>query len=433
MKRVLIVDDFAESRTLVKTVLQHPDRQILEAPDGVEALKVLAEHDIDLVLTDGQMPRMDGLELMQTASERFPSVRFIVVSGSPVTPELRAMGPLRIFSKPFGAVSLKETVDNVLGNGKVSPAAEEEGDQETDEFPSGVAAERLLARTTRELRQAREEVEQTRAQLIHSEKMTSLGQLAAGVAHEVNNPIGFIMCNLGSLAEYAEAILEVLGSYRELEALVRESGDSAYSEALDRIGRVSEKGDVEYVLTDLAPLIDECREGTRRVKDIVHGLKSFARQDAAEMEEIDLNAGLEETLKLTWNMLKYKCAVKKELAADLPKVRCHPGQLYQVVMNLLINAAEAIPKRGEVRISSRLEEGSMVAVEVADTGEGITPENLDKLFTPFFTTKPMGKGTGLGLAIARRIVEDHKGTLTVESEVGKGSVFTVRLPVGASS
>ena len=150
------------------------------------------------------------------------------------------------------------------------------------------------------------------------------------------------------------------------------------------------------------------------------------------MEEVDLNAGLEETLKLTWNMLKYKCAVKKELA-DLPKVRCHPGQLYQVVMNLLINAAEAIPKRGEVRISTRLEEGSIVVVEVADTGEGITPENLDKLFTPFFTTKPMGKGTGLGLAIARRIVEDHKGTLTVESEVGKGSVFTVRLPVGTSS
>ena len=275
MKRVLIVDDFDISRTLVKTVVEHPDRQILEAPDGVEALKVLAEHDVDLVLTDGQMPRMDGFELMQTAGERFPSVPFIVVSGSPVTPELRALGPLRIFSKPFVEASLKETVDNVLGNEKVSPAAEEEGDQETDEFPSGVAAERLLARTKRELREAREEVEQTRAQLIHSEKMTSLGQLAAGVAHEVNNPIGFIMCNLGSLAEYAEAFLDVLGAYRELEGLVRESGDPAYSEALDQIGRVSEKGDVEYVQTDLVPLIDECREGTRRVKDIVHGLEKL--------------------------------------------------------------------------------------------------------------------------------------------------------------
>ena len=114
MKRVLIVDDFDISRTLVKTVVEHPDRQILEAPDGVEALKVLAEHDVDLVLTDGQMPRMDGFELMQTAGERFPSVPFIVVSGSPVTPELRALGPLRIFSKPFVEASLKETVDNVL-------------------------------------------------------------------------------------------------------------------------------------------------------------------------------------------------------------------------------------------------------------------------------------------------------------------------------
>lgn len=256
-------------------------------------------------------------------------------------------------------------------------------------------------------------------QLRQSEKMQAIGQLAAGVAHEINNPVGYIKSNLGTLQNYIGVFLELMEEYRAGCA----RGEVPLT---DRAREILEGEDFEFILDDVGNLLRESIEGTDRVRDIVLGLKSFSRVDEGAAKEADVNSGIDATLKVVWNELKYKCTVTKDLGR-LPRINCNLGQLNQVFMNLLVNAAHAIEEKGEIRIATRERDGG-VEVTIADTGKGIPPENLKRIFDPFFTTKEAGKGTGLGLAISLGIVEEHGGTMEVKSEVGKGTTFTVFLP-----
>jgi two-component system, NtrC family, sensor kinase len=286
--------------------------------------------------------------------------------------------------------------------------------------------EELVRNRSEKLLQATIELEEQQAQLIQAEKLASLGQMAAGVAHEINNPVSYVMSNLGTLDQYVSSLSPLLRMQRELLELPETEPGGPRAELLERMRELWQREDMDYILGDAPELIEESLGGTRRIKEIAQSLRSFAREDSGEPQLVDVNAELATSLKIVWNELKYKCEVKRDFG-PLPPVSCHPTQIAQVFTNLLMNASQAIETRGEIRIRTR-HEGGDVIVEIADTGKGMTQETLSKLFTPFFTTKPRGQGTGLGLSVSYGIITRHKGRIEVQSEPGKGSTFIIRLP-----
>jgi signal transduction histidine kinase len=259
------------------------------------------------------------------------------------------------------------------------------------------------------------------SQLLQSEKMAAVGQLAAGVAHEINNPVGFVSSNLHTLKNYTEQLF------------LMEQADAKAVQALEpldpvriEVERAHKEAQIEYLRQDIADLLAESSDGLSRVRKIVADLKNFSHVDDGEWQDVDLNQGLESTLHVAWNELKYKAKVVRDFG-DIPFVHCIPGQINQVFLNLLINAVHAIQESGVITLRTR-HDGDFVTVEVEDTGSGIPAEIKERIFEPFFTTKPVGKGTGLGLSISWEIVQRHKGTITVQSEVGHGTLFQVKLP-----
>ncbi len=287
-------------------------------------------------------------------------------------------------------------------------------------------SESEIRESFQQLEKAHKDLKQTQTQLVQTEKMASLGQLAAGVAHEINNPMGFIMSNMRTMKEYVDTFKKLLTQYESLAATLTAKSPEQ-EKLLQEIDSLRATEDLAYILKDVDQLLSESIHGADRVKEIVQGLKSFARLDESEVKEANVNDCVEATLKIIWNELKYKCQVHKNLGV-LPMIRCYPGQLNQVLINLLVNAAHAIPEKGDVTIETNFAPPHVV-IRISDTGKGIAKENLQRIFEPFFTTKAVGQGTGLGLSISYGIIQKHKGTIDVESEVGKGTTFTIRLPI----
>jgi len=284
-------------------------------------------------------------------------------------------------------------------------------------------AQEQLEATNRALVQANSRLEEAQNQLLQSEKMASIGQLAAGVAHEINNPVGYIQSNLGTLGEYAANLTRLVAEYRKSEPVLAE----AAPEQAQRLADMRRLVDVDYLCQDILDLVDESQEGVTRVRQIVRDLREFSHVGESEMQYVDLHTGLESTLNVVWNEIKYKAEVVKEFG-QLPQVECLPQQINQVFMNLLVNAAQAIEERGVITLRTG-HEGKWCWVEVADTGAGIPSEQLNRIFDPFFTTKPVGHGTGLGLSVSYGIVNKHHGRIDVESVSGEGTTFRVWLPI----
>lgn len=274
-----------------------------------------------------------------------------------------------------------------------------------------------------ELVEANQRLSDMQLQLLQSEKMASIGQLASGVAHEINNPIGFVKSNLGSLAAYVSSLLEIVRAYENVEHV---HGD-AVAQALQDIEQRKKDIDYEYLVEDVSKLIDESIEGVQRVSQIVADLKNFSRTGDTTAEPADLQAGIESTINVVWNQLKYKVDVVREYV-PLPSVRCVASQINQVVMNLLTNAEQAITGRGTITVRTGMDDDS-VWFEVQDTGCGIAPDKQARIFEPFYTSKPVGQGTGLGLSISFGIVQRHGGSITVKSSPDAGSTFRVTLPI----
>lgn len=264
--------------------------------------------------------------------------------------------------------------------------------------------------------------EETHNQLLQSEKMASIGQLAAGVAHEINNPVGYVYSNLGSLKRYVEDLFKILEVYENVEALLETDAETKL-----RMEEIKQEVDLEFLKQDLVDLVRESQEGVTRVKQIVQDLKDFSHAEGADWQWADLHKGLDSTLNIVWNELKYKSEIVKEYGA-LPMVECMPSQINQVLMNLLVNAAQAIEEQGIITIRTGSDK-EWVWIEISDTGKGISEENINRIFEPFFTTKPVGKGTGLGLSLSYGIVHKHGGQITVKSELNKGSTFRIRIPI----
>jgi signal transduction histidine kinase len=273
-------------------------------------------------------------------------------------------------------------------------------------------AEREVRQSYAALKELNAKLVDAQNQLLQSEKMASIGQLAAGVAHEINNPIGFVNSNLGTLQRYVDDLLRLV---------------EAYDTGVEEGRKMGQEIDLGFLKQDIVSLVGESQDGVARVKRIVQDLKDFSHVDEAEWQWADLNHGLDSTLNVVWNEIKYKAEVVRDFG-DIPRLYCLPHQVNQVFMNLLLNAAQAIDNRGVITLRTR-REGAGVQIEIADTGQGIPPEVLPRIFEPFYTTKPVGKGTGLGLSLAYGIVEKHQGRIEVESEVGRGTAFRIWLPV----
>ncbi|MFM8270543.1 MAG: ATP-binding protein [Pseudomonadota bacterium] len=271
-----------------------------------------------------------------------------------------------------------------------------------------------------ELKQANTEIRNTQTTLVQSAKMISLGQIVAGVAHELNNPVAFIYSNMHHLSTYIEKVNRIISEYRARKTSLPQS-EKEKLESLER------ELDIDFIMSDMADLTKSCLDGANRTKDIVTGLRTFSRIEESVFKFTDLHEGIQSTLRLLSAEFKNRIMVHQEFGT-IPKVECSPSQINQVFMNLLANAAQAISGRGNIWIRTR-DLGDCVEIQIEDSGSGMSPETISQIFVPFFTTKKVGEGTGLGLSIAYGLIQKHHGKIDVKSEIGKGTVFTILLPV----
>ncbi len=282
------------------------------------------------------------------------------------------------------------------------------------------------------------EIKDLQSQVLQTEKMASIGQLAAGVAHEINNPMGFIHANLFQMAEYLGDLRRVWEQVEELRRTAEADDLSAARAAAHELARVSDAVDARFLLEDFGKAVRECQEGSERIRHIVQDLRDFAHRDAAHPVSADINQCLDSTANMVWSTVKHSVVLKKEYG-ELPELCCYPMQLKQVFMNLLVNAAQAIEEKHQGGRESGLihlktqRRGDAVVVSVHDTGVGIDAEHLDRIFDPFFTTKQVGAGMGLGLSTSYTIVQRHGGTIRVQSERGVGTTFEVVLPLALNA
>ena len=402
--KILIVEDDPVSQKLLEKIVRREGYDTILADNGKAAWEIVKKEKFEMVITDWMMPEMDGLKLCRKIRQANLSryVYIILLTAKDHAEDAVAAldaGADDYIRKPFNPDELKARI---------------------------LAGKRII--------ELEDNQKKANAQLFQSEKMASIGQLAAGVAHEINNPTGFVSSNLKTLTDYQNDINNLINHYRklvtDLKETIRENLSSAIEKQLEQIASLEDEADIDFILEDIMDLISDCKEGTSRIKKIILDLKDFAHPGEDKIQFADINDGIGTTLNVVWNELKYKATVNKELG-KLPMVECYPQQLNQVFMNLFVNAAQAIEKQGEISITTMADNG-FVEIKIEDTGSGIDKKNLDRIFDPFFTTKDVGKGTGLGLNVAYNIIKKHNGTIDVKSQIGKGTVFKIRMPVNFS-
>jgi signal transduction histidine kinase len=410
--RILIVDDSSTVRAMIRRTLKSK-YDCSEAETVLEAFEQLKQTDFSVVIADVIIPGLSGIELLRKAVDEYPTVAVIMVTG--VDRPQRALDALRLGAfdyiiKPFDPYSLELTVERALDRRELLMKAEQ--------YKADLEAR------NRELAARQAELQTLQVQVVQSEKMASLGRLAAGVAHEVNNPIGFIFSNLELLEKDFLALRELLAFVDSL------SLPSDVKTAADTL-----RSKVRYISDEsqIGEIIGDCKEGAQRIKGIVQNLRTFSRLDEADLKETDVNEGIDSTLRLLSRYFGDANVQLERCYGDIPPVECFVGQLNQVWMNVLANAAQALPVTGgKVTITTYSDGKDLVAVEISDTGMGISQTDIDHIFDPFFTTKELGEGTGLGLSISFGIIQKHNGTISVTSKIGKGTTFKISLPVSMS-
>jgi signal transduction histidine kinase len=347
-------------------------------------------------------PRLKRLLEQARAGERFASQWFAGLSLFDTEPAAQLLHSALIF--PFETTAGEQYYGLVLYDGSTIAKANQQLATEMTKLSSRQAEQDQLLR----------ELDAANSQILQSEKLAAIGQLAAGVAHEINNPVGYVFSNLKTLGGYVHDLIRIIDAIDNVDGL-------------EDLRQLKHSLEYDYIRKDVEALIEESEEGIDRVKRIIGALKDFSHTDEEEFRPADLHRGLDTTLNVVHNELKYKAEVIKEYG-NLPEVECIPSQINQVVMNLLVNAAHAIDEFGRITVRTG-HDGECAWIEVEDTGHGIEAVLLNRIFEPFFTTKPVGKGTGLGLALSYNIAQKHNGRLEVHSQVGKGTRFRLWLPL----
>jgi two-component system NtrC family sensor kinase len=409
-RRILIVDDEAPVRNMFADYLSDT-YECVTAASADEALAHLAADSFALVISDMMMPGRNGVELLREVTSRYADTVVIMISGVDRSQRVRdalRLGAFDYLIKPCDLDVLSISVERALEQRELQRTARK--------YKVDLEAQNA------ELSRSKAELERLQAQIVHSEKMASVGQLAAGIAHEINNPAGFIYGNMDMLQDYLAHLRKLLAVYD------RQVMPPDVAQIVDSV-----KVDINYerLMGDLSSMVADCVEGAERIRDIVQNLRLFSRLDEAEIKQIDVHEGIDSTVRLLSRYYSSGRVMLRRDYGDLPPISCYAGQLNQVWMNLLVNAAQAVGDEGEVSITSRLED-AWVVVTISDTGCGIPADQIHRIFDPFFTTKAVGEGTGLGLATSYGIIERHGGTIAVDSKIGAGTTFTVKIPIQAA-
>lgn len=440
--KILVVDDECDLKALICQKFRKNIRgkyfEFVFASNGVEALKKLQDEDqIDMVITDINMPGLDGLSLLGKIKKLYPNIKTVIMSAYGDMKNIRTAmnrGAFDFLTKPIDFNDLEITIKRALDC--VREIKETRRDKQEKE-EALQRSERYAREQAQELEKALQKLQKTQGQLVQSEKMSSLGQLVAGVAHEINNPVNFIYGNLGHANDYTKNLLNLLNLYAQ-----------HYPNPVPEIKAEIEAIDLEFLMEDLPRLIGSMKLGADRIREIVRSLRNFSHLDQAEMKPVDIHEGLDSTLLIVQNRLKANTnhptiQVMKEYG-NLPQVECFAGQLNQVFMNLISNAIDALEQgckedynrltrtpylQPTIWIRTEAMDCNSVVIRITDNGPGMTEEVRTQLFDPFFTTKPVGKGTGLGLSISYQIVvEKHGGQIKCISTPGKGTEFALEIP-----
>jgi signal transduction histidine kinase len=404
--KILVVEDDPVNRILMEGLIKGFDIQVGQTA-YVESLSDTMEHlngnVFDVVLLDLNLPDSSGLDTLDSVLKQAPYMAVVVVTGE--------------HGEDLGLQAVAKGAQEYMIKASFN--------KET------------LSRSIRyaiERKRAEEKLNNMQNQLIQNEKLASIGQLAAGVAHEMNTPMGFVASNFATLQKYMNKLLHLFSMYEDLLLTVETGTKEERIEKMQEVSKHRKEIKIDFILDDIKELFEESKEGIDRVTSIIQNLRDFSRIDQAEdFEEYNLNNGIKATLTIAKNEIKYDADIKTEFS-ELPVIFCNSGRINQVFLNILVNAAQAIKSqerdgKGTITIRTYSTDDEVVC-EITDDGPGIPSDKISKVFDPFFTTKPVGKGTGLGLSVSYDIiVNKHKGDLLIDSQVGKGTRFTVKLPI----
>jgi signal transduction histidine kinase len=417
---VLVVDDDRTNILVLVSQLKSEGYRTMTAGNGQEALDAVARELPDLILLDVMMPGMDGFETASRLkadprSRNVPIIMVTAVEDRESRLAALAAGAEEFVAKPVERIELLIRVRNLLKLKKYQDMLSSRGEQ----------LEQQVAQRASQLAVATLRLNEVQERALGAEKLASIGQLAAGVAHEINNPISFVNSNLVALGRYVEQLLAGLTLYEEAERFL-----PANAPVADRLRQFRAGTDLSFIREDMLLLLKESQEGITRVRKIVQDLRDFSHIDQSQSWQwASIHQCLDSTLNVAGNEIRQSADVLKDYGT-LPDIECLPLRLNQVFLNILLNAAQAIDRQRRGRITIRTGcSDTEVWVDISDTGCGMSADDVKRIFDPFFTTKPVGAGTGLGLSVAYGIIEEHRGRIEVSSEPGTGSTFRVTLPI----
>lgn len=407
--KILVAEDDRVTRLVLTTKLHKMGYTVVAVEDGASAWEKYNEMSPDLVITDWMMPRLTGPELCKRIRANVADHYTFVILLTALADRLNYVEGMQAGADDFltKPVDMEELGARLRVAGRILSLQSE-----------------AVARN-HELEQALANVKAMQGALVQSEKLASLGQLTAGIAHEINNPMAFVTSNLNRFEEYFTDLQTCYAKFADFAQRLRAT--EVYRAEVDKLFECAEALDVNFITSDFAALMDQTRSGTERITTIIRQMRGFANVSHSTVEASNINMAIEDTLTIAVNEIKHKAHIKKDLG-ELPLVECNIQEVKQVLLNLVVNAAHAMNDVGTITLQTFADVGHVV-IKVMDTGCGIHPENIQKIFDPFFTTKPVGKGTGLGLWICSTLIKKHSGELAVESQWGEGTTMTIRLPI----
>ena len=407
MPRLLIVDNDKIFR--MEFIAMAKDiGDITEMESGEAGLEYLDKHDVDLILLDMMMPGLNGLDVLealvkQKKINKIPVVLLSATEDDESIARAFKLGAVDYLRKPVRKYELIARLTTQL-----------------ELRYRQLHLERMVNERTRELTEANQGLKIAQEQLMQSDKMAAIVQLAAGVAHEINNPIGFVSSNLATMSQYLDDIFRVIGAYEKIDSFLT-------AEQKAGLQVIKKEIDLGYLKGDITELLRESKDGLSRIIHIVKDMKNFSHINENKWELVNIHEGIDSTLNIVHNEIKYRAKVVKDYG-DVGLVQCIASQINQVLLNILVNASHAMEADGLLTIKT-WQAKSKLKISISDTGCGIPPDVLKKIFDPFYTTKPVGKGTGLGLSLSYTIIAKHHGSIDVESTPGAGTTFVVTLPL----